>query len=114
MWAETGVAAFHTDKVFGRFRLVEFTLNSDGINLTLVAADSSPGVTGSGTAAGVNLTYEPGTDIFPMHPAVLGTAAITARYSAINVAAGTATLVLSAAPSNGGQLFVTLLVARSG
>lgn len=113
MWSETGIDSFHIDRIFGRVHQVYITLDSDGTNLTLNAAQSSPNTTGSGVAAGVNITYEAGGTVFWSGIQMSGTQALTSQRIS-TATPGSATFVINAAPSAGGKLFITFHVSRTG
>lgn len=115
MFEESNQNGFYTDRIRGRVKLEMIRCDSDGTNLTLDASNSSPGVAASGTAAGVSITGLPRAEFAHFLPVMAtGTTTVTGRVSTFDAAAGTATIVLSAAPSNGGELFITILLGRTG
>lgn len=97
MFEETGVNAFHTDRIFGRMRLVVVELLSDGTNYAVVAAGTTPGIVTTNGAATIALTGAPtGANYWfggVLDDLSAGTA--TASVSAQSPSAGTVTIVAS-------------------
>lgn len=113
MFAETNVNSWHVDRIRGRVKLEHIQATYSGGTSSLDAANSSPGTacTGAGT---LSLTFTPGTFVHFQPPIATGAAIITARISAFNAAAGTATMVLSGTPADGERIFITINVGRTG
>jgi hypothetical protein len=114
MFGETNINSFHTDRVFGRFKLVVVDLLADGTNWTVVAASSSPGVATTANTTTVALTGLPtGANYwFPGQPDTINSA-VTLAITAQDAAAGTLTLTASAA-TNGVRAKWFFLVNRTG
>lgn len=98
MFEETGINAFHVDRVFGRMRLVVLEMVADGTNWVIDTTSTTPGIA---TVAGGNtiaLTGIPtGSNFwFPGSPDTVNSV-ITVIIAAESATAGTVTLTASAA-----------------
>ena len=114
MFEETNSNAWHTDKVRGRLRLVTIQATSDGTSLTIDTANTTPGITVSGTAGDYAFAGLPtGSFLQYVGGGVQGFAAESAG-SAVYPEAMSATAGTAAAPANGSRVFVTYIVGRTG
>jgi len=97
MWEETNHNSFHTDRVFGRMKLIMLEMVADGTNWTVVAAGSSPGIAAAAGGTTIALTGLPrGANYwFPGDPDTINSA-VTVALTAQDANAGTATLTASA------------------
>ena len=114
MFEETNHNSFHTDRIFGRMKLVVVELLADGTDWTIVAAGTSPGlVTTAGTTT-IAITGIPrGSNFwFPGLPPAINSV-VTLAVTAQDAAAGTLTLTASAV-TNGVRVKWFFLVNRTG
>jgi hypothetical protein len=114
MFEETGVQAFHVDKVFGRVRLVLLEMVADGTNWTIDTTATTPGIATTAGGTTIALTGVPtGSNYwFPGAPDTVNSA-VTVALTAESATAGTLTLTASAA-TNGVRFQWFFIVNRTG
>lgn len=114
MFEETGVQAFHVDRVFGRMKVVVLEMVADGTNWTVEAATSSPGITtvAGGTTIALSGISKGSNFWFPGSPDVVNQAT-TVVITAEDASAGTVTLTANAVTA-GHRFQWFFLVNRTG
>lgn len=113
MFEETGVAAFHVDRIFGRFRLVVVELLADGTNWAIVAAGTSPGITTVANTTTITLSGVPtGANYWFGGPPEDVVGAVTASITSQNPATGV--IVMTATATNNSRLKFFFIVNRTG
>lgn len=114
MFEETNVSAFHTDRIFGRFKLVVLEMVADGTNWIFDQANTSPGLATTAGTTTIAITGIPkGSNYwFPGSPDVVNQAT-TVLITAEDASAGTLTLTANAVTS-GHRFQWFFLVNRTG
>ncbi len=105
---------WHTDRIFGRMRLIVVDLLSDGSNFAVVGATTTPGIATTNGGTTIALTGLPkGANYWfgGVPEDVVG--AVTASITAQDPSAGTMTLVASAT-TGGARLKFFFIVNRTG
>ena len=115
MFEETGVNAFHTDKIFGRFRLVVIEAVADGTNWVLDATQTTPGIaiTAGGTTTPVFTGVPTGANFWYGAPQFINSV-ITGRIGATDSPSTGTFSVVTSAVTNGVRMTMFLLVNRTG
>jgi hypothetical protein len=114
MFEETNVNSLHTDRIFGRMKLVVLEMVADGTNWTVDTANSSPGIatTAGGTTIALTGISKGSNFWFPGSPDTVNSA-VTVAITAEDASAGTITLTASAA-TNGVRFQWFFFVNRTG
>jgi hypothetical protein len=114
MFEETNNNSFHTDRFFGRFKLVVLEMVADGTNWAFDQTGTSPGLATTAGAGTIAITGIPkGSKYwFPGSPDVVNSAA-TVIIAAQDASAGTMTLTASAV-TNALRFQWFFLVNRTG
>lgn len=115
MFEETGVEAFHVDRVFGRMKLVVIEAVANGTDWILDATQTSPGIaiTAGGGTTPVFTGVSTGSNFWYGGPQFINSV-ITGRIGATdNPTTGTFSVITSAV-TNGVRMTMFLIVNRTG